>query len=195
MCCSVQCPSMCRWVSTSSPWAPRSPGFLCRCTQSHNPQEGSAHCGSVRETRARRGHNNERVIDAPLIPVIIIHPGTPLQSLPQSIKPHWEARIMKILSELMGCHTSLWLGNKMDYPGLMAHFCVVEVCACTVCVFLHVCTVYNTTVRLQTFEWLSCRGFHTHQSLFQLEFCFSAELTTILYLITSLAEIFPHHIK
>lgn len=41
---------MCRWPSTSWPLVQRSLGFLCRCTRSHNPLAGSAHCGSVRET-------------------------------------------------------------------------------------------------------------------------------------------------
>lgn len=50
MCWAASCPSMCRWPSTSWPLVQRSPGFLCRCTRSHNPPAGSARCGSVRET-------------------------------------------------------------------------------------------------------------------------------------------------
>lgn len=48
ICCAAPYQSMCRWVSTSWPWVPRSPGFLCRCTRSHNPRAESARCGSVR---------------------------------------------------------------------------------------------------------------------------------------------------
>lgn len=47
--CAVSCLSTCHWASTSWPWAPRSPGCLCRCTLSHNPLAGFAHCGSVGE--------------------------------------------------------------------------------------------------------------------------------------------------
>lgn len=54
ICWPASCRSMCRWVSTSWPSVPRSLGFLCRCTLSHNPQAGSAHCGSVKRTGAER---------------------------------------------------------------------------------------------------------------------------------------------
>lgn len=59
ICCAAWCPSMCRWVNTSSPWARLSPGSLCRCTRSHNPPAGFAHCGSDTRMEEEEGRSSK----------------------------------------------------------------------------------------------------------------------------------------
>lgn len=108
ICWPASCLSTCRWVSTSWPSVPRSLGCLCRCTRSHNPQAGSAHCGSVTRTGAEiRGRKVWLMVShASFSPSL----KKPLRSVSRrhmatTVKLDKGKHFSVILSELMCCHS------------------------------------------------------------------------------------------